>query len=138
MDVARAKRGPDETLDDLRNIVVVVRNDQPIFLKQVANVEFAPRVKRGDAGYNGKPAVIISIQKQPAADTVTLTRRIEMALRDIQRALPAGISATNIQFRQATFIETSIQNVERVLMEAALVVAVVLFVFLMNIRATLV
>ena len=106
--------GLTRRLDDLRNTVVVVRNDQPIFLKQVANVDFAPRVKRGDAGYNGKPAVIISIQKQPAADTVTLTRRIETALRDIQRALPAGISATNVQFRQATFIETSIQNVERV------------------------
>ena len=130
--------GLTRRLEDLRNTVVVVRNDQPIFLKQVANVDFAPRVKRGDAGYNGKPAVIISIQKQPAADTVTLTRRIETALRDIQRALPAGISATNVQFRQATFIETSIQNVERVLMEAALVVAVVLFVFLMNVRATLV
>jgi CzcA family heavy metal efflux pump len=118
--------------------VVVVRNDQPIFLKQVASVDFAPRVKRGEAGYNGKAAVIISIQKQPAADTVTLTRKIEAALQDIQRTLPAGISATNVQFRQATFIEISIHNVERVLLEAAAVVAVVLFVFLMNARATFV
>ncbi len=118
--------------------MVVVRNDQPIFLKQVANVDFAPRVKRGEAGYNGKPAVIISIQKQPAADTVTLTRKIEAALQDIQRMLPAGISATNVQFRQATFIEISIHNVERVLLEATAVVAVVLFVFLMNARATFV
>lgn len=122
----------------MRNTVVVVRNGQPVFLKQVANVDFAPRVKRGDAGYNGKPAVIISIQKQPAADTVTLTRRIEAALQDIQRSLPAGVSATNVQFRQAAFIETSIRNVERVLLEAGLVVAVVLFVFLMNARATFV
>src|SRR5207249_4192956 len=100
--------------------------------------DFAPRVKRGEAGYNGKPVVIISIQKQPAADTVTLTRKIEAALQDIQHTLPRGISATNVQFRQATFIETSIHNVERVLLEAALVVAVVLFVFLMNARATFV
>jgi heavy-metal exporter, HME family len=120
----------------LGHTVVVVRNDQPILLKQVASVDFAPRVKRGEAGYNGKPAVIINIQKQPAADTVTLTRKIEAALQDIQRTLPAGISATNVQFRQATFIETSIHNVERVLLEAAAVVAVVLFVFLMNARAT--
>ena len=115
--------GLTRRLEDLGNTVVAVRNDQPIFLKQVAGVDFAPRVKRGDAGYNGKPAVIISIQKQPAADTVTLTRRIEAALQDIQRTLPAGISATNVQFRQATFIETSIHNVERVLLEAAVVVA---------------
>jgi len=69
---------------------------------------------------------------------VTLTRRIEAALQDIQPTLPAGISATNVQFRQATFIETSIHNVERVLLEAAAVVALVLFVFLMNARATFV
>jgi CzcA family heavy metal efflux pump len=130
--------GLTKRLEDLGHTVVVVRNDQPIFLRQVAGVDFAPRVKRGEAGYNGKPAVIISIQKQPAADTVTLTRKIETALQDIQRTLPAGISATNVQFRQATFIETSVHNVERVLLEAAAVVAVVLFVFLMSARATFV
>jgi HME family heavy-metal exporter len=130
--------GMTRRLDDLASTIVTVRNDQPIILKQVAQVEFAPRIKRGDAGYNGKPAVIISIQKQPGADTVDLTRRIEQALVDIQRTLPAGLSATNVQFRQATFIETSIKNVERVLLEAAAVVAAILFVFLMNTRATLV
>ena len=130
--------GMTRRLDDLASTIVTVRNDQPIILKQVAQVEFAPRIKRGDAGYNGKPAVIISIQKQPGADTVDLTRRIEQALADIQRTLPAGLSATNVQFRQATFIETSIKNVERVLLEAAAVVAAILFVFLMNARATLV
>jgi heavy-metal exporter, HME family len=130
--------GLTRRLDDLASTIVTVRNGQPIILKQVAQVEFAPRIKRGDAGYNGKPAVIISIQKQPGADTVDLTRRIEQALVDIQRTLPAGMSATNVQFRQATFIETSIKNVERVLLEAASVVAAILFVFLMNARATLV
>jgi HME family heavy-metal exporter len=128
--------GLTKRLEDLANTVVAVRNGQPIFLKQVAGVDFAPRVKRGEAGYNGKPAVIISIQKQPAADTVTLTRKIEAALQDIQRTLPSGVTATNVQFRQATFIETSIRNVERVLLEAAVVVALILFVFLMNARAT--
>src|SRR5262245_47178761 len=128
--------GLTRRLADLGNTVVTVRNEQPIFLKQVARVALPPRVKRGDAGYNGKPAVIVSIQKQPGADTVTLTRRIEAALQEIQRTLPAGISATNVQFRQATFIETSIHNVERVLLEAAAVVALVLFVFLMKARPT--
>jgi CzcA family heavy metal efflux pump len=130
--------GLTRQLDDLANTIVTVRNDQPIILKQVAQVDYAPRIKRGDAGYNGKPAVIISIHKQPNADTVDLTRRIEQTLADIQRTLPAGLSATNVQFRQATFIETSIKNVERVLLEAAAVVAAILFVFLMNVRATLV
>jgi CzcA family heavy metal efflux pump len=130
--------GLTRQLDDLANTIVTVRNDQPIILKQVAQVDYAPRIKRGDAGYNGKPAVIISIQKQPDADTVDLTRRIEQTLADIQRTLPAGLSATDVQFRQATFIETSIKNVERVLLEAAAVVAAILFVFLMSVRATLV
>lgn len=122
-------------IDDLGNTVVTTRDGQPILLKQLARVDFAPRVKRGDAGYNGKPAVIISVQKQPAADTVALTRTIEEALNEVQRTLPA-VSVTNVQFRQATFIETSISNVRRVLIEAAVVVAAVLFLFLMNARAT--
>jgi HME family heavy-metal exporter len=130
--------GLTKRLEDLANTVVVYRNNQPILLKQVATVEFAARVKRGDAGYQGEPAVIVSIQKQPNADTVSLTRRIEAALDDIQKTLPPGVTATNIQFRQATFIETSIGNVQRVLLEAAVVVAIVLFVFLMNVRATLI
>lgn len=130
--------GLTRKLEDLGNTVVTVRGSQPILLKQVAGVDFVARVKRGDAGYNGKPAVIVSVQKQPDADTVALTRQIETALHDIQRALPAGITATNVQFRQATFIETSVANVKRVLMEAAVVVALVLFVFLAKARATLV
>ncbi len=128
--------GLTKRLEDLANTVVVSRNNQPILLKQVATVEFAPRVKRGDAGYRGEPAVIIGVLKQPNADTVGLSRRIEAALNEIQKTLPVGVSATNIQFRQATFIETSIGNVQRVLLEAAVVVAIVLFVFLVNVRAT--
>src|SRR5215212_1197107 len=128
--------GLTKRLDDLRNTVVVHRQGQPIFLHQVASVDFAPRVKRGDAGYQGKPAVIVSVQKQPGADTVDLTGKIEGALRDIQKTLPHGVSATNVQFRQATFIATSVDNVKRVLLEAAAVVTVILILFLMNVRAT--
>src|SRR5262249_1233562 len=105
---------------------------------QVAGVDFSARVKRGDAGYRGKPAVILSVQKQPGADTVSLTHQIEAALAMIQKTLPAGISATNVQFRQATFIQASIGSLKRALLEAALVVALVLLVFLMNPRATLI
>ena len=130
--------GLTKRIEDLGNTVVVTREGQSILLKQVALVEFGARVKRGDAGYNGKPAVIVSVQKQPAADTVTLTRKIEAALQDLQRTMPAGLTVTNVQFRQATFIETSIRNVEQVLIEAAVVVAVILFIFLMNTRATFV
>jgi HME family heavy-metal exporter len=130
--------GLTKRLEDLANTVVVYRNNQPILLKQIATVEFAARVKRGDAGYQGEPAVVVGVQKQPNADTVSLTRRIEAVLAEMQKTLPPGVTATNIQFRQATFIETSIGNVQRVLLEAAVVVAIVLFVFLMNVRATVI
>jgi HME family heavy-metal exporter len=128
--------GLTKRLEDLRNTVVVHKGGQPVFLHQVAQVDFAPRVKRGDAGFQGKPAVIVSIQKQPGADTVDLTGKIESAFREIQKTLPQGVSATNLQFRQATFIETSVDNVKRVLVEAAIVVAIILILFLMNISAT--
>ncbi|MCK1732954.1 efflux RND transporter permease subunit [Bradyrhizobium sp. 138] len=130
--------GLTKQIADLGNTVVAIQDKQPILLKQVAQVDFAARTKRGDAGYNGKPAVIVSVMKQPAADTVALTRNIETTLADLQRTMRSGISVTNVQFRQATFIETSIHNVQRVLVEAAIVVAVVLFIFLMNGRAAFV
>ncbi len=123
-------------LDDLSNVVVAYRSDQPLLLRQVAAVDFAARSKRGDAGYQGQPAVIVSVQKQPGADTIALTKAVERALGEVQRTLPKGISVTNIQFRQATFIETSLANLKRVLIEAAAVVAVVLLLFLLNWRAT--
>ena len=130
--------GLTNRLEDLRNLVVATRQGHSILLRQVAQVEFAPRVKRGDGGFMGAPAVIIGIQKQPMADTVSLTRLIEAQLQSIQKTLPQGVTADKVQFRQATFIETSIASVERVLVEAALVVTIVLFLFLMNVRATLI
>jgi len=130
--------GVTRRLEDLRDTVVAYRQGQPVLLRQVAGVDFAARVKRGDAGYRAKPAVILSVQKQPGADTLALTNQIETALHTIQNTLPAGISATNVQFRQASFIEASIGSLKRALLEAALVVALVLLVFLMNPRATLI
>ncbi len=130
--------GLTRRLDDLRNVVVSTRDGQPILMRQVASVEFAARVKRGEAGYQGKPAVIVSVQKQPNADTIELTKRIEAVLEAMQATLPQGVSADNVQFRQATFIETSIANLKSVLIEATAVVAVVLFLFLMNWRATVI
>ena len=130
--------GLTNRIDDLRNLVVATRNGQNILLRQVADVGFAPRVKRGDAGFMAGPAVIVAVQKQPSADTVSMTKAIEAQLADIQRTMPAGVKADQIQFRQATFIETSIRNVKSVLIEAGVVVAIILMLFLMNVRATLI
>ena len=130
--------GRSTRIEDLRNLVVAYRSGQAVTLSQVASVDFAARTKRGDAGFNAKPAVILAIQKQPNADTVTITREIERVLPELQRVMPEGVRVTDIQFRQATFIESSIANVKKVLVEALVVVAVVLFAFLLNWQTTLI
>ena len=128
--------GRTARIEDLQNIVVTTRDGQVMTLDQVATVGFAPRPKRGEAGFNGKPAVILSIQKQPSADTVAITKEIESMLPRLQEVMPEGVSVQDVQFRQATFIETSIANVKKVLLEALIVVAVVLFLFLLNWQTT--
>ncbi|SMH61567.1 efflux RND transporter permease subunit [Azospirillum agricola] len=128
--------GRTTRLEDLRNLVVVYKAGQPVLLRQIADVDFAARVKRGDAGVDGKPAVILSVQKQPGANTTRLTAEVEKALEDLTPFLPKGVRANEILFKQANFIETSIGNVERVLEEAVVVVAVILFLFLLNVRTT--
>jgi len=130
--------GRTTRIEDLRSLVVTVKGGQSIILSQVASVDYAPRFKRGDAGANGEPAVILSIQKQPGADTVALTRTVETALHDLGRTLPNGIKADTVLFRQANFIEASVGNVEDALRDAIVVVAAVLFLFLLNVRTTLI
>jgi len=128
--------GRTTSLDDLRNIAVANVNGRPVLLHQVAAVGFAPRVKRGDAGHMGRPAVIVSVEKQPNVDTIALTREIEVAVAELERGLPAGTKIDQVVFRQANFIQTSVDNVRRVLVEAGVAVAVVLFAFLLNWRTT--
>lgn len=130
--------GRTSRLQDLQNVVVSVKNGQAILLSQVADVKIAPALKRGDAGYNGKPAVILSVQKQPNADSVTLTREVEQALQELQKSRPAGMEAPQFLFRQADFIEHSVRNVQEALRDGAILVAVVLFLFLLNVRTTLI
>src|SRR5262249_57131680 len=69
--------GRTTSLDDMRSVVVATIDGRPVYLRQVANVEFAPKVKRGDSGYMGRPAVVISIEKQPNVDTVKPTPHVE-------------------------------------------------------------
>ncbi len=125
-------------LEDLGSITVATVGNRPIYLRQVAEVGFGARLKRGDAGYMGQSSVILSVEKQPDVDTITLTRQVEAALADISATLGRGIKVDNILFRQANFIETSIRNVQTVLIEAAVVVAIILFAFLLNVRTTVI
>jgi HME family heavy-metal exporter len=130
--------GRSAKLDDLQNLVVAVKNGQPVLLKQVADVRLAPAVKRGDGGYQGKPAVIVSVQKQPTADSVKLTQEVERAVVELARNLPAGIEAPAFLFKQADFIEHSVNNVAEALRDGAVMVAAILFLFLLNVRTTLI
>ncbi|ABM39839.1 efflux RND transporter permease subunit [Polaromonas naphthalenivorans] len=130
--------GRTSSLDDLRNLALTARDGQPILMRQIADVTFAAAIKRGDAGFEGKPAVILSIQKQPAADTIALTRAIETALTEMQRSLPAGMDKPTVTFRQASFIESSITTLQGKLIAASGFVAVILFLFLGNVRTTVI
>ena len=130
--------GRTNRLDDVQGLAVTYRNGTPVLLEQVASVRYAPAFKRGDAGLDGKPAVIVSVQKQPAADTVRLTRDIETALTELKQGLPAGISHPVVLFRQANFINASIGNVVEALRDGAILVAIVLFAFLLSVRTTLI
>jgi HME family heavy-metal exporter len=123
-------------IEDLASVVVAMRGGRPITLAQVAEVGFAAAPRRGDAGYRGKPAVIVSVQKQPGANTVAMTSQIEEMLAQIEKTLPEGIKVNQQLFRQADFITTSVSNVQIVLIEAMVIVALVLFAFLLNWRTT--
>ena len=141
--------GTITTLDDLKQAVVRREKEtrqteakhaadaMPILLGQVAQVRLGgPLTKRGDAGVNGKPAVILSIQKQPNADTASLTRAIEREIANVKLTLPKGVTVHTEIFRQSAFIARAIKNVEEALRDGALLVVVILFLFLFNFRTT--
>ena len=128
--------GRTTRLEDLQNQPLATRNGQPILLRQVATVGFAAAVKRGDGSFRGRPAVILSVQKQPAAASVDLTLAVEKALDEMSRKRPPGVEKPQILFRQANFIEASVNNVAEALRDGAIMVAVVLFLFLGNFRTT--
>lgn len=130
--------GRSARIEDLQNLVVSVKNGQSILLKQVADVKLAPAIKRGDGSYNGKPAVILSVQKQPSADSVSMTRDVEKAIADLGKSLPKGMEAPSFLFKQADFIEHSVTNVAEALRDGGILVAVILFLFLLNVRTTLI
>lgn len=130
--------GRTSRLDDLKNLAVTSKNGQPILLRQIAEITFAAALKRGDAGFEGKPAVILGIQKQPTADTIALTRAIEDALLGLKSSLPAGMEAPRVTFRQASFIEASINTLQGKLIGASVFVAVILFFFLGTVRPTII
>lgn len=128
-----------KTPDDLAATPLPNQADRisPLTLGNVANVTYgSPLAKRGDGSINGKPAVILSIQKQPGADTIQLTHKIEEELKIIQKSLPVGVTIHDDIFRQSNFIENAIKNVAEALRDGSILVAIILFLFLLNFRTT--
>ncbi len=126
------------TLEDLANTVIANKNNAPVLLKQVADVKFGAAVKRGDGSLNGKPAVILNIEKQPGASTVTLTDEILKAVAELQKSLPQDVKIQTNVFRQKDFIVNSLSNVESALRDGFILVIIILFLFLLNFRTTII
>lgn len=125
-------------VEALGNSYIKSANGGPIKINDVAEVKIGAGVKMGYASENAKPAVIISVSKQPNANTLDLTKRIESNLADLQKSLPPDVKLDTKIFRQADFIETSINNVRNALLEGAIFVIIILFLFLGSFRTTII
>lgn len=128
--IGRARRP-----DDIAQTVVALQGDRPVLVRDVADVREGPALKRGEGSRNGKPAVIIGVQKQPDANTIELTARLDRELDALQESLPAGMTIDRRIFRQADFIEVAVQNVVDALRDGGLLVVVIVVLFLANFRA---
>lgn len=122
--------------EDILNSVVGLHLGSPVFVRDIAEVKIGSQIKRGDGSVNGKPAVILSIQKQPGANTIDLTEQIDHALIDLEKSFPEGVVLTKDLFKQAHFIEAAVDNVKEALRDGTILVFIVLFLFLMSVRTT--
>ena len=120
---------------DIGAVVVRAQGPTPVLVRDLAAVREGAAIKRGDGSHNATPAVIIGIQKQPGANTLELTARIDATLADIAHALPAGMRIQTNLFRSADFIQEALDNLFSALVEGAALVMLVVLVFLMNVRA---
>jgi CzcA family heavy metal efflux pump len=127
--------GMTTRLEDIAQTVIKTVGDRPVLISDVAEVKHGLQPMRGDASVNGTMGVILSIDKAPGFDTLKLTQRVENALEELKPTLPAGVTA-EILFRQGDFIEHAIHNLEEAIRDGAIMVAIILFLFLLNVRTT--
>jgi HME family heavy-metal exporter len=123
---------------DIADTIIAFHNGVPLTIGQVADVKLGAAMKRGEASEQGHPAVVISVQKSPGTNTLALTREIDAVFTQIERTLPDGMVLNRDVFRQSHFINRAVGNVTTVLFEAVIIVAIVLMLFLMNVRTTII
>ncbi len=128
--------GSVRSKEDIETSVVGLHFGRPVLVKDIAEVREGIRVKRGDGSMMGKPAVILSVQKQPGASTLELTEKVESLLANLEKSFPAGVELNANLFKQSHFIEASIKNVEEAIRDGVILVFIVLFLFLLNFRTT--
>ena len=127
--------GRVRTTDDIGDSVVALRGDRAVLIRDVADVREGAALKRGEGSRNGAPAVIVGVQKQPDANTIELTARLDRELDALQQELPAGMVIDRLIFRQADFIEVAVANVTDALRDGSLFVVLVVVLFLANLRS---
>jgi CzcA family heavy metal efflux pump len=125
-------------IEDLGQTVVTVRNGVPLLVKDVAKVQIGSATKLGTVAINEETGIILMISRQPDANTLKLTENIEVVLEDIRASLPEGVILHTDLFKQSDFIERAIENVIHALRDGALLVVVILFIFLLNFRTTII
>ena len=128
--------GRTNNVGDLGNTVIKSTEGVPVKISDVAEVKIGSSVKIGDGALKGKPAVILTVMKQPNTNTLELTDKIDVAVIDLKKTLPADVEINTRIFRQADFIKGSINNIQKTLIEGSIFVVIILFIFLMNWRAT--
>lgn len=130
--------GAAASLAEIENTVVGLHFGKPIFIKDIAETKIGAQVKRGDASYMKQPAVIMVIQKQPGANTVAITDKVEEAVAALKLTLPQDVAINPNIFKQSSFIEASIEGVTSKLKLGTVLVFVVLIIFLMNLKMSLI
>ena len=126
-------------VEEIGKGVVKTVNNVPVLLSDIATVQIGPKEpKLGLASERAKPAVLVTITKQPNTNTLELTDKLDQAIVDLQKTLPSDVKISSDIFRQSRFIESSISNIQQALFEGAIFVVVVLFFFLMNVRTTII
>ncbi|CUW39586.1 putative Heavy metal efflux pump, CzcA family [Magnetospirillum sp. XM-1] len=124
--------------EDVGATAVARRGGIPVLVRDVAEVAVGPGIRRGIGSNNGRPAVVMGIQKQPGVNTLELTRRLDAVFADLGKTLPPGMELATDIFRQADFIKVSVKNLVDALRDGAILVVAIVFAFLMNGRATLI